>query len=64
LAPESTEIADLRVDGRRPADGTGLFLVGSVLVGLALLVGGVIASGSGYPSRRLVQRLRSPDRRQ
>ena len=45
------------------ADGTGLFLVGSVLVGLALLVGGVIASGAGYAARRLVQRLRSPDRR-
>lgn len=44
-------------------DATGLFLVGSILLGLALLVGGTIASGFGYVARLLWQRMRSPEQR-
>jgi len=42
-------------------DETGLFLVGSSMLGLALLLGGTVASGSGYVARLLWQRMRSPE---
>ena len=44
-------------------DETGLFLVGAILLGLGLLVGGAIGSGSGYLARLLWRRLRSPEER-
>lgn len=44
-------------------DETGLFLVGSILLGLALLVGGAVASASGRGAHVLWQRARSEGRR-